>query len=662
MHQDETLNIFEQDFQENAFDYYKNLRQKGNIVFIKKSSCFLALGYNEVKNIFSNGVLFSSYPLNHIDDILLSADGEKHQKARKLLQEKLINLKKNKLPDIAELTKTVFNALEKNIDTEKDCNLITSIVHPFAFYVATASSGLMDIPKHLDFLKNDDNFKQKLEDINDFYNDWDKTYSFIKPAIEKLDKHSTLFELSNSMLENGFDVDKHLAKFVKMFVVAGTETTASLMSSCLWMALKNKDIHYAKMNIAEKLQFVEEVARLYAPAQITFRKATKDTIIENCKIKEGDLIAVSMAAANRDPEFFEHPEQFQMGRKYKCLSFGYGKHRCIGEHLGVQIVISFLDCFFSSKKDYIFQHEKVNYHSYFTFNLSEINTKVMKPKVTLKNQILQQNLESNGYIVLKGFLNNETSKTLVNYYNATGLNAEKTQPNYLYAHPDLSEEISEKIKSELLDSFQKYFEKGNLLGGVFMVKKPGKEKEVDFHQDWSLVDEREYISYNLWCPLVDTEVESGALMIIDKSDQAGLPFRSSTFPPLEVKHEKKYDRFIKKFSLKAGDAILYKHSLFHGSDNNFSDENRIAIACGILPENVPFVYQHWNAENSSIDSYEVDRDFYVKHIHEVLAGNIPQKYKIIKSTKFDEKPSIDEHSFYKKLRKLHGVKRFFFFD
>jgi ectoine hydroxylase-related dioxygenase (phytanoyl-CoA dioxygenase family) len=286
----------------------------------------------------------------------------------------------------------------------------------------------------------------------------------------------------------------------------------------------------------------------------------------------------------------------------------------------------------------------------------------MNTKVILKNKSLQEKLEKQGYVILNSFLDERTTSTLVNYYQNTGLNAEKTQPNYLYAKPDLSKEISEKIKMLLQSNFDAEFASGNLLGGVFMVKKPGKQKEVDFHQDWSLVDEREFISYNLWCPLVDTEVESGALMIIDKSDMAGLPYRSSTFPPLEVKHEKKYDRFIKKFSLKAGDAILYKHSMFHGSDNNQSNSDRIAIACGVIPEDVPFVYQNWNSTTSTIDTYEVDRDFYINHIHEVLAGKIPEKYKIIKQVKFDEKPEVSEPIFYKKLRKVHGIKRFFFFD
>ncbi|MDZ4667765.1 MAG: phytanoyl-CoA dioxygenase family protein [bacterium] len=282
--------------------------------------------------------------------------------------------------------------------------------------------------------------------------------------------------------------------------------------------------------------------------------------------------------------------------------------------------------------------------------------------INLYTASLDKELEERGYIVLKSFLNKEAIDGLLNYYQEIGLNSEKTQPNYLYANPALSKEISATIKSHLAKDFDKAFKTANLLGGVFMVKKPGEHKEVDFHQDWSLVEESKHTSYNLWCPLVGTSQESGSLMLMEKSDKAGLFYRSATLDPLEIKFDTKYEPFISSFDLNAGDAILYKHSLFHGSGNNSSAKDRIAIACGIIPENADFIYQNWNQEKSVIESYKVDNDFYIDHIFEVLSGKIPAKYQIIAETPFVKKPVIDESIFYKRMRKLHNLKRFFFFD
>ncbi len=282
--------------------------------------------------------------------------------------------------------------------------------------------------------------------------------------------------------------------------------------------------------------------------------------------------------------------------------------------------------------------------------------------VKLNREIDQAALERDGYIILKSFLNPEQVSTLKNYYTETGLNATKAQPNYLYANPELSQAITQTISEQLNSSMQMAFNQAKLLGGVFMVKPPGTNKEVDFHQDWSLVDEQEAISYNLWCPLTDTVRNTGALILLKNSHKIGLPFRSSSLPPLEIKFQKRYEPHMLKFELNAGDAILYRHSMFHGSENNTGNTDRIAIACGILPSEADFIYQHWDSDANQIQSIKVDHAFYIKHIHEVLSGIIPNQYKKIKSTPMASKPTLSEDAFFKAIQKENKQRRFLFFN
>jgi len=282
--------------------------------------------------------------------------------------------------------------------------------------------------------------------------------------------------------------------------------------------------------------------------------------------------------------------------------------------------------------------------------------------VTLKGGRSDGQLKALGYCVIPGFLSADEVASLLAYYAQSGLNAERTQPNYLYAHPDKSREVSRAISEQVSKAMQRHFSSGHLLGGVFMVKRPGQNREMDYHQDWSLVDETEHVSYNLWCPLTDADARSGALSVIERSYLVGLPYRSSTMPPLEIPHSKELKRFITGFSFRAGDAVLYRHSMFHGSGSNLSDTDRIAIACGIIPEGVPFIYQHWNEGRKAIESCEVDQNFYIDHIHDVLSGTIPAKYACVKVTPMAARPAIDRQDFLKALRKVHGIKRFLFFD
>jgi cytochrome P450 len=52
-------------------------------------------------------------------------------------------------------------------------------------------------------------------------------------------------------------------------------------------------------------------------------------------IKAGDLVVISIAAANRDPAVFDDPDRFDVTRDNARLhlAFAHGPHVCIGMHL-----------------------------------------------------------------------------------------------------------------------------------------------------------------------------------------------------------------------------------------------------------------------------------------------------------------------------------------
>jgi len=51
-------------------------------------------------------------------------------------------------------------------------------------------------------------------------------------------------------------------------------------------------------------------------------------------IPAGGFVAVSLGAANRDPERYPDPDEFDVLREDKQhLSFGDGVHKCLGMHL-----------------------------------------------------------------------------------------------------------------------------------------------------------------------------------------------------------------------------------------------------------------------------------------------------------------------------------------
>jgi cytochrome P450 len=86
---------------------------------------------------------------------------------------------------------------------------------------------------------------------------------------------------------------------------------------------------------------VDEANRLTSPIQFAFREATEDTEIAGTPIPKGAIIALHMAAANRDPRRFDDPDRFLIDRPPgRNLAFGHGIHFCLGAHLAGQEVRS----------------------------------------------------------------------------------------------------------------------------------------------------------------------------------------------------------------------------------------------------------------------------------------------------------------------------------
>jgi cytochrome P450 len=81
--------------------------------------------------------------------------------------------------------------------------------------------------------------------------------------------------------------------------------------------------------------FVEELLRHLAVVQVAFpRFARHDLNLAGISIRKGDVVVVSLSAANRDPSLGPQLETVVPDRQpVPHLAFGHGLHRCIGAEL-----------------------------------------------------------------------------------------------------------------------------------------------------------------------------------------------------------------------------------------------------------------------------------------------------------------------------------------
>jgi len=88
----------------------------------------------------------------------------------------------------------------------------------------------------------------------------------------------------------------------------------------------------------------EEIIRWTTPVRHFLRYATEATTIRGVEIPEGGRVLLSYPSANRDETVFEEPDRFDVFRpdSDRLLSFGVGKHHCLGSQFARREVRTFL--------------------------------------------------------------------------------------------------------------------------------------------------------------------------------------------------------------------------------------------------------------------------------------------------------------------------------
>jgi hypothetical protein len=116
---------------------------------------------------------------------------------------------------------------------------------------------------------------------------------------------------------------------------AGHDTTSSTTAGAMRALCENPDqLAYVKADLARVPGFIEEAIRWTTPVKTFMRSATADTQVGGHAIAKDDWLMLCYASGNRDESVFEEPDRFRADRKpNKQLSFGYGAHLCLGQHL-----------------------------------------------------------------------------------------------------------------------------------------------------------------------------------------------------------------------------------------------------------------------------------------------------------------------------------------
>ncbi len=149
--------------------------------------------------------------------------------------------------------------------------------------------------------------------------------------------------------------DELIRDEIVTFLIAGHETTASSLTWALYLLARNPEVwdrlHAEVSAIGSESRLaravVMESLRMYPPAWSIVRDAAQDDDIDGVRIPAGSVIITSPYATQRDPRFWERPdefcpERFEQGpgktawdpRVY--FPFGAGMRHCVGEHMAMR--------------------------------------------------------------------------------------------------------------------------------------------------------------------------------------------------------------------------------------------------------------------------------------------------------------------------------------
>jgi cytochrome P450 len=129
--------------------------------------------------------------------------------------------------------------------------------------------------------------------------------------------------------------DEEILSFVRLLFPAGADTTYRGLGSMMYAVLLHGDVfERVQQDPAVVPQVVQEALRWEGPTAILPRFAPKTVRFAGAEIPADSEVLFGVTSANRDPDMFEHPDQFDPWRSEReFLSFGYGQHFCLGSHL-----------------------------------------------------------------------------------------------------------------------------------------------------------------------------------------------------------------------------------------------------------------------------------------------------------------------------------------
>jgi cytochrome P450 len=278
--------------------------------------------------------------------MFISMDAPDHTRYRKLLTGQFTVRRMNLLT--ARIEEIVLDHLKAMRANGTSADLVESFALPIPSLVICELLGVPYDERHV--FQEDTAKALRLETSEEeAVAAFERIKDFIRDLVRR--KRTTLGDdMLSGLIESGAHLDdEEITGMGVLLLVAGHETTANMLGLGTLTLLNNPD-QLAALRADPTLidNAVEELLRYLSILQFgTIRTALEDIEVGGVLVKQGETLSLSLSAANRDPERFDHPDRLDITRSASGhVGFGHGVHQCLGQQLArIEMRIGFAALF-----------------------------------------------------------------------------------------------------------------------------------------------------------------------------------------------------------------------------------------------------------------------------------------------------------------------------